>query len=170
MIRVLFVCHGNICRSPMAEFIMKDLVEKAGLEGEFQIASAATSMEEYGNPIYPPARRKLQEHGISLEGHRARRMERRDYQDYDYLIGMEHYNIRNMLRIVGGDPEGKISRLLDFTDAPGISTIPGTRTILIRRTGKFCGDAGDFWNIYGKTGNKWENKENGEEKQTMDSG
>lgn len=119
MIKILFVCHGNICRSPMAEFIMKDLVEKAGLEGEFQIASAATSMEEYGNPIYPPARRKLQEHGISSEGHRARRMERRDYQDYDYLIGMEHYNIRNMLRIVGGDPEGKISRLLDFTDAPG---------------------------------------------------
>ena len=93
MVKILFVCHGNICRSPMAEFIMKDLVEKAGLEGEFQIASAATSMEEYGNPIYPPARRKLQEHGISSEGHRARRMERRDYQDYDYLIGMEHYNI-----------------------------------------------------------------------------
>ena len=97
-------------------------------------------------------------------------MERRDYQDYDYLIGMEHYNIRNMLRIVGGDPEGKISRLLDLQTRREISTIPGTRTILIRCIGKFCGDAGDFWNIYGKTGNKWENKENGEEKQTMDSG
>ncbi len=119
MIRVLFVCHGNICRSPMAEFIMKDLVDKAGLGDQFQIASAATSMEEYGNPIYPPAKRKLREHGITAEGHRARRMERRDYQDYDYLVGMEQYNIRNMLRIVGSDPDGKIHRLLDFTDQPG---------------------------------------------------
>ena len=119
MVRILFVCHGNICRSPMAEFIMKDLVDKAGLEDQFQIASAATSMEEYGNPIYPPAKRKLREHGIAAEGHRARRMERRDYQDYDYLVGMEQYNIRNMLRIVGSDPDGKIHRLLDFTDQPG---------------------------------------------------
>ena len=119
MIKILFVCHGNICRSPMAEFIMKDLVEKAGLEEQFRIASAATSMEECGNPIYPPAKRKLREHGIAAEGHRARRMERRDYREYDLLIGMEQYNIRNMLRILGGDPEGKVHRLLDYTEKPG---------------------------------------------------
>ncbi len=119
MIKVLFICHGNICRSPMAEYIMKDLVKKAGLSHQFHIASAATSMEEVGNPIYPPARKKLREHGISTEGHRARRMERSDYWEYDYLIAMEQYNIRNMMRILGDDPEGKVSLLLDFTDHPG---------------------------------------------------
>ena len=119
MIKVLFICHGNICRSPMAEYIMKDLVEKASLTDRCYIASAATSSEEIGNPIYPQARRKLREHGIVADGHQARRMERRDYRDYDYLIGMEQYNIRNMMRILGGDPEEKIYRLLDFTDHPG---------------------------------------------------
>lgn len=119
MTKILFVCHGNICRSPMAEFIMKDLVEQAGLSSRFQIASAATSMEEIGNPIYPPARRKLREHGILAEGHRARRMERSDYREYDYLIAMEQYNVRNMLRILGQDSEGKIHLLRDFTDYPG---------------------------------------------------
>ena len=118
MVKILFVCHGNICRSPMAEYIMKDLVKKAGREQEFMIASAATSMEEYGNPIYPPAKRILREHGIMEDGHRARRMERADYQKYDYLIAMEQYNIKNMMRILGGDPEGKIFRLLDFTEHP----------------------------------------------------
>ena len=112
MIKILFVCHGNICRSPMAEYIMKDLVKKANRPDQFYISSA-------GNSIYPPARRKLREHGIVADGHRARRMERRDYQDYDYLIGMEQYNIRNMMRILGGDPGGKVRRLLDFTDGPG---------------------------------------------------
>lgn len=102
----------------MAEFIMKDLVERAGLEDRFRIASAATSMEEIGNPVYPPARRKLREHGITAEGHHARRIERRDYQEYDYLIGMEQYNLRNMMRIFGSDPEKKVYRLLDFTDRP----------------------------------------------------
>ena len=119
MIKVLFICHGNICRSPMAEYIMKDLVEKSNRSDQFYISSAATSTEEIGNSIYPPARRKLREHGIVADGHRARRMERRDYQDYDYLIGMEQYNIRNMMRILGDDPEGKVHRLLDFTDRPG---------------------------------------------------
>ena len=119
MIKILFVCHGNICRSPMAEFVMKDLVKKAGLEGQFQIASAATSTEEIGNPVYPPARRKLAEHGISCAGKTARQLTRADYARYDLLIGMDRANIRNMNRICGGDPEGKIKLLLDFTDRPG---------------------------------------------------
>ena len=118
MIKILFVCHGNICRSPMAKFILTDLVEKEGLSSEFLIDSAATSTEEIGNPIYPPARRKLKEHGISSEGHQARRMRPEDYEKYDYLLGMEQYNIRNMLRILGGDPKHKVYRLLDFSDRP----------------------------------------------------
>lgn len=88
MTKVLFICHGNICRSPMAEFVMKDLVAKAGLSDKFEIASAATSTEEIGNPVYPPARRKLAEHGISCEGKTARQMTRRDYETYDYLIAI----------------------------------------------------------------------------------
>ncbi len=119
MIKILFVCHGNICRSPMAEFVMKDLVKQAGLEGQFQIASAATSTEEIGNPVYPPARRKLAEHGISCAGKTARQLTRADYARYDLLIGMDRANIRNMNRICGGDPEGKIKLLLDFMDRPG---------------------------------------------------
>lgn len=119
MTRILFVCHGNICRSPMAEFVMKDLVKKAGLEERFQIASAATSTEEIGNPVYPPARRKLAEHGISCGGKTARQLTKADYVQYDLLIGMDRANIRNMNRICGGDPDGKIKLLLDFTDRPG---------------------------------------------------
>lgn len=119
MTNVLFICHGNICRSPMAEFVMKDLVKKAGLEKEFQIDSAATSREEIGNPVYPPARRKLAEHGISCEGHAARQLTRQDYEKYDYLVGMDAANLRNMLRICGGDDEGKISLLMDHTNHPG---------------------------------------------------
>ena len=118
MIKILFLCHGNICRSPMAEFIMKDLVEKAGLDGQFHIASAATSTEEIGNPVYPPARRKLQEHGISCAGKTARQMTRRDYQQYDLLIGMDGYNLRNMERMLGGDPEGKLHLLLEDSEHP----------------------------------------------------
>lgn len=119
MIRILFVCHGNICRSPMAEFVMKDLVEKAGRAEVFHIASAATSREEIGNPVYPPARRKLAEHGISCDGHAARQLTREDYDAFDLLIGMDSANLRNMRRICGGDPEGKLRLLLDFTDRPG---------------------------------------------------
>ena len=119
MIKILFVCHGNICRSPMAEFIMKDLVHKEGLDDFFQIASAATSTEEIGNPVYPPAARRLAQAGIRIDGKTARQLTRRDYGQYDYLIGMEQVNRRNMLRILGGDPEGKIYLLMDFTETPG---------------------------------------------------
>ena len=119
MIKILFVCHGNICRSPMAEFVMKDLVRKAGLADDYLIASAATSMEEIGNEVYPPARRKLAEHDISCKGKTARQMTRSDYDRYDLLIGMDTWNIRNMNRICGGDPEGKIRMLMDYTDRPG---------------------------------------------------
>ena len=113
--RVLFVCHGNICRSPMAEFVMKDLAKKAGMEDEFQIASAATSAEELGNPVYPPARRILAQHGISCAGKTARQLTRADYGRYDLLIGMDGANLRNMQRLFGGDPDGKISLLMDHT-------------------------------------------------------
>ena len=119
MKRILFVCHGNICRSPMAEFVMKDLVRKAGLENQFQIASAATSTEEIGNPVYPPARRKLAEHGIFCAGKTARQLTRADYGAYDLLIGMDQANLRNMRRICGGDLEGKIHLLLEYADRPG---------------------------------------------------
>ena len=119
MIKVLFICHGNICRSPMAEFVMKDLVRKAELAEEFSIASAATSTEEIGNPIYPPARRKLAEHGIGCAGKTARQLRREDYDRFDLLIGMDGANLRNMRRICGGDPEGKISLLLDWTGRSG---------------------------------------------------
>ena len=112
MKKILFVCHGNICRSPMAEYVMKYLVEQAQLTDQFLIESAATSTEEIGNPVYPPARRKLAEHGISCNGHAARQMTRADYQRYDLLIGMDSANLRNMTRIAGGDPKGKIRPLL----------------------------------------------------------
>ena len=145
--RILLVCHGNICRSPMAEFVMKDLVKKvkAAIEREknqacldssaceqarpkvkaalpnhsFVIESAATSTEEIGNSVYPPARRKLAEHGINCAGKTARQMTRSDYDRFDLLIGMDSWNIRNMRNICGGDPEGKIVMLMDFTKRPG---------------------------------------------------
>ena len=119
MHKVLFVCHGNICRSPMAEFVMKDLVRKAGREKEFSIASAAVSREEIGNPVYPPARRKLAEYGISCAGKTARQMNLADYRHYDLLICMDGSNLRRMHRICGGDSEGKIHLLMDFTSRPG---------------------------------------------------
>ena len=118
MKKILFVCHGNICRSPMAEFVMKDLVAKAGTGERFVIDSAATSTEEIGNPVYPPARRKLAEHGISCEGKTARQMTRLDYARYDHLIGMDESNLCDILRLVGGDPQHKVSLLMAHTDHP----------------------------------------------------
>ncbi len=115
MVKVLFVCWGNICRSPMAEFVMKDLVARAGLENRIEVASAATSSEEAGNPVYPPARTELGRHGLSAAGKRARKMTKADYEEYDYLIGMEQLNLRYMLKICGGDPERKMSLLMDHT-------------------------------------------------------
>ena len=119
MTRVLFVCYGNICRSPMAEFVFKDLVEKHGLAKEFLIESAATSSEEIGNPVYPGTRKKLQEHGISCAGKHAVQLKKSDYQRYDWLIGMEEHNTRAMHQIVGSDPDGKIHTLLSFTPRGG---------------------------------------------------
>ena len=116
MIKVLMTCHGNICRSPMAEFIMKDLVKKAGLDQSIQIESAATSTEEIGNPVYPPARRKLSEHGIDCSGKRARQLLNSDYEKYDLLIGMDRANLRSMYRFCGGDFADKMHLLMDFTD------------------------------------------------------
>lgn len=118
MLKILFVCHGNICRSPMAEFVMKDLVRREGLEREFLIASAATSTEELGNPVYPPARAMLARHGFSCGDKRARQMTDADYRNYDLLIGMDERNRRNLMRMCGGDPAQKVSLLLDYTDHP----------------------------------------------------
>ena len=116
--RIMFICHGNICRSPMGEFILKDMLQKEHLTGH-TVASSAVSREEIGNPVYPPARRKLAEYGIGCSGHHARQITRRDYDYYDMIICMDRNNIRNTERRTGGDPDGKISLLLDFTDRPG---------------------------------------------------
>lgn len=114
----MFVCHGNIYRSPMAEFVFKDLVSKNGLNNDFVITSSATSTEEIwngvGNPVYPPVKRELDKHGISCEGKRAIQLKLSDYKNYDYFIGMDRANIRNMHRILEGDPESKIYKLLTF--------------------------------------------------------
>ena len=118
MIRILFVCHGNICRSPMAEFILRDMAAKRGLSDRLEVASAGTSAEELGNPVYPPARRELARHGLSCAGKTARQMTKEDYRSYDLVVCMESFNTRNLIRRLGGDPEGKIRRLLDFTDRP----------------------------------------------------
>ena len=118
MIKILFVCHGNICRSPMAEFVMKDLVRKTGLEERFFIASAATSREEIGNPVYPPAWRKLAEHGIGCAGKTARQLTREDCETCDLLIGMDRANLRDMARIAGGACGGKLHLLMEYAGQP----------------------------------------------------
>ncbi|MBQ4140709.1 MAG: low molecular weight phosphotyrosine protein phosphatase [Clostridia bacterium] len=123
MRKIMFVCHGNICRSPMAEFIFKRMVAERGLEAEFEIRSSATSTEEIwngiGNPVYPPAEAELSKHGISCNGKRAVQLQKSDYDKYDLFVGMDSANIRNMHRILGGDPEGKIRKLMDYTARPG---------------------------------------------------
>ena len=119
MTKILFICHGNICRSPIAEFVMKDLVKKAGLETDFHIESAATSTEEIGNPGYPPARHKLAEHGISCAGKTSRQLTGTDYDQYDLLIGMDRAYIRNMNRTCGGDPAGKLHLMRAISSGSG---------------------------------------------------
>ena len=119
MIKVLFVCHGTICRSPMCEYVLKDMVRKREIEDLFEISSAATSREEIGNPVYPPARKKLAENGIGCSGHSARQMTKEDYDYYDMIICMDDNNIRNVMRITRGDPDKKISLLLDHCGRRG---------------------------------------------------
>lgn len=125
MIKILFICHGNICRSPMAEFIMKDLLTKQGLSDQFYVASAATSTEEIwngvGNPVYPPAKKELAKHGISCDGKRAVQVTKADYARYDYLICMDANNVRNLERIIGTDVDNKVSMLLDYAGRQGQS-------------------------------------------------
>ena len=125
MIKILFLCHGNICRSPMAEFIMKDLLTKQGLSDQFYVASAATSTEEIwngvGNPVYPPAKKELAKHGISCDGKRAVQVTKADYARYDYLICMDSNNVRNLERIIGTDVDNKVSMLLDYAGRQGQS-------------------------------------------------
>ena len=114
MYNILFICHGNICRSPMAEFLLRDMVNKQGRGGEFYIRSAATSAEEIGNPVHYGTRKKLAEHGISCEGKTAVQLTRGDYDKYDYIIAMDEMNIRNIMRIIKSDPKHKVSLFLDF--------------------------------------------------------
>lgn len=135
MHKVLFVCLGNICRSPMAEFVMKDLVKKANVSQQFEIASAATSCEELGNPVYPPARQELAKHGIGCSGKTARQITKEDYEYYDYIVAMDYSNVRNLERMLGPDTEHKISMLLDYTNHPGQVADPW-----------YTGDFGATWN------------------------
>lgn len=135
MYKVLFVCLGNICRSPMAEFVMKDLVKKANVSQQFEIASAATSREELGNPVYPPACQELAKHGIGCSGKTARQITKEDYEYYDYIVAMDYSNVRNLERMLGPDTEHKISMLLDYTNHPGQVADPW-----------YTGDFGATWN------------------------
>ena len=123
MIKIMFVCHGNICRSPMAEFIFKNMIVQNGTENNFFVISSATSTEEIwngiGNPVYPPAREELARHGIECGGKRAVQLQKSDYEKYDLFIGMDSANIRNMHRILGGDPNNKIHKLMEYTSRGG---------------------------------------------------
>ena len=119
MIKIMFVCHGNICRSPMAEFVLKDMVNKTGFSKQFQISSSATSCDELGNSVYPPVRRLLNEKGIDAGGKYSVQLKKSDYEKYDMFIGMDSANIRNMHRIFGSDPENKIRKMMDFTSRGG---------------------------------------------------
>ena len=119
MHKIMFVCHGNICRSPMAEVIFKDMLSKKGVSDDFLVASSATSTEEIGNPVYPPAKAELARHGLSCEGKRAVQLKNSDYDKYDLFIVMDSNNIRNIGRIFGDDPEGKVHKLMDYTSRGG---------------------------------------------------
>ena len=121
MIKIMFVCHGNICRSPMAEFVFKDMLKKAGLSDNFLVSSSATSTEEIGNPVHIGTKSKLAQHGISVNGKYAVRLKKSDYDEYDYIIGMDSYNIKNIIRITGADTQGKVYKLLDFSDGGDIA-------------------------------------------------
>ena len=116
--KILFICHGNICRSPMAEYLFRHLAETRGLGAKFSVDSAATSTEEIGNPVHHGTRKILKAHGISTDGKYAVQLKTSDYQKYDYLIGMEQRNVTNMMKILKYDPQGKVHRFLDFTDNP----------------------------------------------------
>ena len=150
MIKVLFICHGNICRSPMAEFIFKDMVSKQSSD-RFYIASAATSTEEIwngiGNPVYPPAREELAKHGIDCKGKRAVQLTKADYDKYDYILGMDHWNLKNMLRILKSDPEDKVKLLLDTVMIRGISQIRGIQVDLMSHIQMWWRAVRLFWNI-----------------------
>ena len=121
MHKILFICHGNICRSPMAEFLLKDIVNKRGLADAFEIASAATSREEIGNPVHYGTRNKLAQFGISVAGKHAVQVTRRDYEHYDLLLVMDSNNIRNLRRVIGEDTQNKVHLLLDYTERKGES-------------------------------------------------
>ena len=118
MIKILFICHGNICRSPMAEFILRDMLEQTGKEGEIAVSSAAVSREELGNPVYPPVERLLRAHGMDPSDKRAVLLMAGDYAVYDYFIGMDDENLRDMKRIFHGDPDQKCHLLMDYTENP----------------------------------------------------
>ena len=121
MIKIMFVCHGNICRSPMAEFVLKDMVKKLGIADEFYICSSATSREEIGNPVHPGTKKKLKEYGILADGKYAVQFTKRDYETYDYILLMDSYNVRNLNRIIGSDSLGKVKKLLDFAGGGDIA-------------------------------------------------
>ena len=121
MIKIMFVCHGNICRSPMAELVMRDIIKKAGMNEKIHIASSATSREEIGNPGHPGTRKKLAEYGLSVDGKTATQITKEDYKNYDYIIVMDSFNLRNLQRIIGSDIEKKVYMLLDFADGGDIA-------------------------------------------------
>ena len=150
MTKVLFVCLGNICRSPMAEFMFKDLVRQKGMQDNYYIDSAATSFEEIGNGVHFGARRKLDEVGISYTDHRARRLTSEDYENFDYIIGMEEKNISNIIRIVGEDFQKKVFKLLDFSGNPRDIADPWYTGNFDKTYADIKEGLNDFWNYLEK--------------------